>query len=231
VDCLGVTKYLVYDKKEISARELYDVLMSNWEGKEDLRQYIINKVPHYGNDNPYFDELAAWAGQLYGDRVRASKGPRGNYTAGLWPVATHVIFGKVTAATPDGRKAHEPLSDGISPVQQRDKNGPTAVLKSVSCVPQGCFANGTLLNMKFHPTSVSSEKGIEEMKNLIRTYFDLNGMEMQLNIVGGDTLREAQKDPEKHQNLVVRVAGFSSYFVELTKDSQEDLIHRTELAL
>jgi formate C-acetyltransferase len=231
VDCLGITKYLVYDKKEISAREFYDAFMSNWEGKEELRQYIINKVPHYGNDNPYFDKLATWVAQLYGDRVRAARGPRGQYTAGLWPVATHVVFGKVTAATPDGRKSHDPLSDGISPVQQRDKSGPTAVLKSVSRVPQGGFANGTLLNMKFHPSSVNSEKGIEEMKNLIETYFSLNGMEMQLNIVGSETLKEAQKNPEKHQNLVVRVAGFSSYFVELTKDSQDDVIHRTELAL
>jgi formate C-acetyltransferase len=143
----------------------------------------------------------------------------------------NVVFGKFTGATPDGRKAREPLSDGISPVQQRDKSGPTATLKSVSYVPQEDFANGTLLNMKFHPSSVNNEKGMEAMKNLIQTYFSMNGMEMQLNIVKSDTLKDAQKNPEKYQNLVVRVAGFSAYFVEITKDSQDDLIQRTELAL
>ncbi len=230
-DSLAVVKYMVYDKKLVSARELYDAIMSNWEGKEDLRQYILNEAPHYGNDNNYTDELAKWASDVYGNAVTAATGRRGRYAAGLYPVTAHVLFGMSTAASPDGRKAGEPLSDGISPVQQMDKNGPTATIKSVSYIDQRKFSNGTLLNMRFHPTALSNKTGKEKLKALIKTYFKLGGMEMQFNIVSADTLRKAQKKPEEYRDLVVRIAGFSAYFVEIYKASQEDIIKRTELNL
>jgi formate C-acetyltransferase len=137
----------------------------------------------------------------------------------------------MTAASPDGRKAGEPLSDGISPVQQMDKNGPTATLKSVSSIDQRKFSNGTLLNMKFHPTALSNETGKSKLISLIQSYFALGGMEMQFNIVSGKVLRRAQEKPEEYRDLVVRIAGFSAYFVELYKASQDDIIKRTELNL
>jgi pyruvate formate-lyase/glycerol dehydratase family glycyl radical enzyme len=230
-DCLAVVKYLVYDKKLISARELYDAIMTNWEGKEDLRQFILNEAPHYGNDNEYADQFAKWATDVYGDAVNSATGPRGRWAAGLWPVTMHVLLGLMTAASPDGRKAGEPLSDGISPVQQLDQNGPTATLKSVSVIDQKKFSNGTLLNMKFHPTALSNETGRAKLVALMKTYFDMGGMEIQMNIVSAKMLREAQKNPQDYKDLVVRIAGFSAYFVEVFKACQDDLIRRTEMGL
>jgi pyruvate formate-lyase/glycerol dehydratase family glycyl radical enzyme len=228
-DSLAVVKHMVYDQKLIPARELYDAIMTNYEGKEDLRQYILHEAPHYGNDNGYTDELVRWVSDVYGDAVKRATGPRGRYAAGLYPVTTHVLFGMSTAASPDGRKAGEPLADGISPVQQMDKSGPTATLKSVACIDQKKFSNGTLLNMRFHPTALRNEIGKGKLIALIRTYFALGGMEMQFNIVSGNVLRQAQETPEDYRDLVVRIAGFSAYFVELYKASQDDIIRRTEL--
>jgi formate C-acetyltransferase len=134
----------------------------------------------------------------------------------------------MTAASPDGRKAGEPLADGISPVQQMDKNGPTASVRSVAAIAQEKFSNGTLLNMRFHPTALRNEEGKTKLIALIKTYFKLGGMELQFNIVSADVLRKAQTEPEEYRDLVVRIAGFSAYFVELYKASQEDIIKRTE---
>jgi pyruvate-formate lyase len=228
-DSLAIVKYLVFDKKLVGARELYDAIMSNWEGKEELRQLILNEVPRYGNDNEYADEFAKWAADVYGDAVNSSTGPRGRWAAGLYPVTAHVLFGFSTAASPDGRRTGEPLSDGISPVQQMDKNGPTSTVKSVSIIDQKKFSNGTLLNMRFHPTALSNESGREKLIALIRTYFAMGGMELQFNIVSSQVLRKAQEKPEEYRDLVVRIAGFSAYFVELYKASQDDIIRRTEL--
>lgn len=230
-DSLAVVKHLVYEERSVSARELYDAIMADWEGHEELRQRILNEAPHYGNDNPDVDCFARWATDVYGDAVNAATGPRGRWAAGLFPVTAHVLFGMSTAASPDGRKAGTPLSDGISPVQQMDRSGPTATLRSVSVIDQKKFSNGTLLNMRFHPTALASESGKEKLIALIRTYFDLGGMEMQFNIVSADTLRRAQEVPEDYRDLVVRIAGFSAYFVELYRASQEDIIRRTELNL
>ncbi|NLT68093.1 MAG: hypothetical protein GXX84_15930 [Acidobacteria bacterium] len=230
-DSLAVVKHMVYDKKLISARELYDAIMSNWEGKEDLRQTILNEAPHYGNDNEYVDVFARWVSDVYGNAINSATGPRGRWAAGLFPVTAHVLFGMFTGATPDGRKAGEPLSDGISPVQQLDRNGPTAIIKSVSAIDQKKFSNGTLLNMRFHPSALSNETGKEKLIALIKTYFALGGMELQFNVVSAKTLKDAQANPKDYRDLVVRIAGFSAYFVELYKASQDDIIKRTELSL
>jgi len=230
-DCLAIIKHLVFDEKICTARELYDALINNWEGYEELRSYIKNKAPHYGNGNPEVDKYAKWAAGLFADAVNSCTGPRGRFSAGLYPVTIHVVFGKMTMATPDGRLAGEPLADGISPVQQMDKNGPTAILVSVSQIDQGQFPNGTLLNMKFHPNCLNGQDGILKLTNLIRTYFDMGGMEVQINVVSAETLRDAQKNPDNYKDLVVRVAGFSAYFIELHVEAQDDLIRRTELAV
>jgi formate C-acetyltransferase len=137
----------------------------------------------------------------------------------------------MTGATPAGRSAGVPLADGISPVQQMDKNGPTAVVRSVAAIDQSKFANGTLLNMKFSPSCMNGSDGIIKLSQLVQTYFDLGGMELQINVISAETLRDAQKRPEEYKDLVVRVAGFSAYFVELHITGQNDLISRTVLEM
>lgn len=228
-DSLAAIKFLIFDTKKYTARQFYDALMANWEGYETMRQEILNSVPHYGNDNPYVDELAEWAMQVFIDRVNMATGPRGQYRPGLYPVSVHIMMGKMTAASPDGRLEGEPLADGISPKQGMDNNGPTAILKSAACLDHLNCGNGTLLNMKFHPKSLEGEDGYVKLKNLVQTFFDIGGMHVQFNVVDSETLRAAQKDPEEYGNLVIRVAGFSAYFVELYKELQDDIIRRTEL--
>ncbi len=231
VDSLSVIKYMVFDKKIITARQMYDAVMTNWEGLEPLRQQVHTEVPRFGNDNDYVDELAAWVTKVYGDKVLSATGPRGNHFApGLYPVATHVLYGLISWATPDGRKAGEPFSDGISPKQAMDKSGPSAILKSCTKIDHIMNSNGTLLNMRFHPKSLEGE-GQKKFKALMQTYFDMGGMEMQFNIMSADTLRKAQKNPEEYKDLIVRIAGFSAYFVELYKGMQDDVINRTEVGL
>jgi formate C-acetyltransferase len=231
VDCLAITKLLVYDRKLCTARELYDALMSDWKGYEELHDYIVNEAPHYGNADEDTDIFAAWIGDTFSEYVNSAAGPRGPFSAGLFPVAFNVLYGLTTAATPDGRKRGEPLADGISPLQRMDKHGPTTTLLSVSKIDQSKFPNGTLLNMKFHPTAVNTDESRLKLTALMRAYFDMGGMELQLNVVSSDTLRKAQTQPGEYKDLVVRVAGFSAYFVELFKGSQDDLIRRTELSL
>jgi formate C-acetyltransferase len=229
VDCLAVTKYMVYDKKLCTARELYDAFINDWSGKEALRQFVLNEVPRYGNGIDYADQFAAWVGEKFAGFVNAATGPRGRFFAALWPVAFNVTAGLTTAATPDGRKAGQALSDGISPMQQVDQNGPTSILRSVSFIDQTQYPDGTLLNMKIHPSSVSNEASRAKFRTLIEAFFAMGGMEMQFNIVNSEMLREAQKAPDEYKDLVVRVAGFSAYFVELHPCSQNEIISRTDL--
>ena len=230
-DSLTAIKYMVFDKKLCTARELYDAVMANWEGYEPLRRRLMKETPHYGNDLDYPDEIAEWISKVFNDKVRSCIGIRGNrWSAGLYPVATHVVWGRLTWATPDGRMTGEALSDGISPVQCMDTSGPAATLKSASRLDHRHSANGTLLNMKFHPKALEGG-GKEKLIDLVKTYFDLDGMELQFNITSSEKLREAKENPEAHKDLVVRIAGFSAYFVELYEGIQDDLIRRTELDL
>ena len=168
----------------------------------------------------------------YGDYVVTHTSRRGHYAPGMYPVTMTVVYGKMTGATPDGRRSGEPLSDGISAVQGFDTSGPTAILRSVTCFDHTKYSNGLLLNMKFHPSAVNSEEGQAKLISLLKTYFfDMQGMEMQMNIISTETMRDAQAHPENSRDLVVRIAGFSAYFVEVFKDAQDDLIRRTELGL
>ncbi len=227
-DALTAIKYNVYDQKSLSMPELLEALENDFKGKEALRQRLINKTPKYGNDDDYADAVMVSIFELYHDAVNGrpnSKG--GTYRINLLPTTVHVYFGKVTGATPDGRRAAEPLSEGVSPVQGSDRHGPTAVIKSVAKMDH-LRTGGTLLNQKFTPQLLSTEEGIGKLASLVRSYFKLDGHHIQFNVVTVETLREAQKHPEKYRDLIVRVAGYSDYFVDIGPDLQEEIIRRTE---
>jgi len=227
-DSLSSIKYNVFDKKKMSMEELLEVLSSNFEGKEELRQEFICDTPKYGNDEDYPDAITKEVFELYFkliDGRPTSKG--GHYRINLLPTTVHVYFGSVIGAMPDGRKAYEPLSEGISPVQGSDTKGPTAVLKSASKIDHE-RTGGTLLNQKFTPSFFATEEGIDNIAHLVRGYFKLGGHHIQFNVISADTLREAQKNPEKYRDLIVRVAGYSDYFINLGPMLQDEIIRRTE---
>ena len=230
-DSLMTIKKLCFDDKTVSTRELYDALQNNWAGQEELRQTILNDVPHYGNDNDEADELAAWGLGLFAKMMAAAEGPRGHFSGGTFTMTAHMYNGAMTKATPDGRKDGEPLADAISARQGLDKHGPTAYLRSAAKLPHRLLSNGDQLNIRFSPTAVEGDMGAMKLKSLIRTYFKLGGMQVQFNVVGTDQLRKAQAEPQNYTDLVVRIAGFSTYFVSLSKATQDDFITRTEQSL
>lgn len=225
---LAAIRYAVFDKKICTARELYDAWMANWEGYEPLRLRLQNEAPKYGNGDREADLLTSWAMDIYAEHFNHAKLQLGQPHAGMFSVSSHIPMGQGTFATLDGRRTGTPLSDGISPVQGSDRKGPTAVLAGAAALRQDHVYNGTLLNMKFHPRSVAGQEGLDKLEELVNTYFKNGGMHIQYNIIGSDTLRDAQKHPERYRDLVIRIAGFSAYFVELYKDLQDDLISRTD---
>ena len=227
-DSLMAIKKLCFDDNTVTLHEMYDALQANWEGYEDLRQIIINDIPHYGNDNSEADEFAVWALGTFADYLSELKGPRGYYSAGTFTMTSHMFFGAMLGATPDGRKTGEPIADAISPRQGFDKNGPTAYLRSASKLPHVDLSNGDQLNIRFSPASVRGDDGTEKLRHMIETYFDLGGMQVQFNVVGTEELRVAQKKPLEYKDLIVRIAGFSTYFVTLNEKLQNDFITRTE---
>jgi formate C-acetyltransferase len=189
---------------------------------------LINETPKYGNDDDYADNIMREVFEIYYDAIDGKPTARGGYhRVNMLPTTCHVYFGSVIGAMPDGRLAHTPLSEGISPVQGADHNGPTAVIKSASKLDH-IRTGGTLLNQKFTPTFLETDQGITNVMHLIRSYFKLDGHHIQFNVVSADTLRKAKKNPEDHRDLIVRVAGYSDYFVDLTDELQEEIIRRTE---
>jgi formate C-acetyltransferase len=228
-DSLTTIKYMCFDKKLCTTRELYDAVMSNWEGYEPLRQQIINEVPHYGNADPYADEELKWVVDTYYDECMQFSSQRSKvYKGGMYGAADHVAQGHWTWATPDGRKTDDPIADAISPAQSRDKNGPTAIFTSACCFDHTHFMDGMALNLRMHPSVLSREDGIAKLRDMTQTYFEQGGLEVQYNVVDTDTLRQAQDDPGGYRDLVVRIAGYSAYFVELGTELQNDIIARNE---
>ena len=174
-------------------------------------------------------DLYGWLNMTeFADILNGLTGPRGNYNAGTFTMTVHLSYGAATAATPDGRKAGEPLAEAISSRQGFDKNGPTAYLISAAKLPHTKLGNGDQLNVRFSPSVVKSEQGMQKLRDLISAYFAQGGMQVQFNVVSTDTLHDAQSDPDKYKNLIVRIAGFSAYFVEMPKTIQDDFITRTE---
>ena len=195
---------------------------------EEIR-HILENSPCFGNDIDEVDLVARQCALIYCQEVEKYTNPRGGqFQAGIYPVSANVLFGKDVAALPDGRMAKEPLADGVSPRQGKDTQGPTAAANSVAKLDHFIASNGTLYNQKFLPSSLAGEQGLRHFSGLVRNYFDKKGMHVQFNVIDRNTLIEAQNNPQQHQDLVVRVAGYSAQFVVLAKEVQDDIISRTE---
>ena len=227
-DTMSAIKYHVFDHQTLSLPDLVAVLGSDFEGHERLRQMLMNRTPRYGNDDDYADEIMVALFDAYYQAIEGRPNTKGGeYHINLLPTTCHVYFGSVLGATPDGRRAGRPVSEGISPVQGADRHGPTAVIKSVSKMDHA-RTGGTLLNQKFTPQLLADDEGLDKLVHLVRTFFKLDGHHIQFNVVDADTLRAAQRDPEQYRDLIVRVAGYSDYFCDLSEALQEEIIARTE---
>jgi formate C-acetyltransferase len=228
-DCLAAVRKFVFDEKLLALQDLVEALDADFAGHESLRQRLVHRGPKYGNDDDSADRVMVRAFNHLFDALDGrpnSKG--GKYRVEMLPTTSHVYFGSVTGAMPDGRKAGVPLSEGISPVQGADRCGPTAVIQSAAKMDH-VRTGGTLLNMKFTP-SLLTDDGLDKLAHLVRGYFKLGGHHVQFNVVGAERLREAQARPEAFRDLIVRVAGYSDYFCDLSLELQEEIIARTEHA-
>ncbi|HSD84784.1 MAG TPA: trans-4-hydroxy-L-proline dehydratase [Anaerolineae bacterium] len=227
-DALTALKFHVFDRRALSLEVMLAILADNFAGHERTRQMLLNRTPHYGNDDAYADDVLKTIFEMYFDAIEGRPNTKGGeYHINLLPTTVHVYFGSVIGATPDGRFAGEPLSEGISPVQGADRCGPTAVLKSAAKLDH-VRTGGTLLNQKFTPQLLHDEAGLDGLVQLVRTYFKLDGHHIQFNVVDAVTLHAAQEHPEQHRDLIVRVAGYSDYFCDLGKALQDEIIARTE---
>jgi len=227
-DSLAAIDVLLFKNKTIDAKKLLECLHKNFEGEEQIRLTLLNKAPKYGNDNDYVDEIAASIVEHYRQSLARYKDSRGgNFTVVVESQSLNVSQGKCVGASADGRLAFEPVNDNCSPVMGRDMNGPTAAIKSVSKLNQINAQDGCLYNIRFDPRSVKGEKGRKILSSVIKTYFEHLGEHIQFNVVDDETLRAAQRDPEKYRNLLVRVAGYLAYFTELDKEVQDNVIQRT----
>jgi formate C-acetyltransferase len=231
-DSLYTIKKLVFEDRSLTMSALLNALQGNFEGEEHLRQRILRKVPKYGNDVLEVDLMVKLVADLFFESMKGFETYRGGpFVASLIPVSSYVAFGMSTGATPDGRKARERLADGISPITGMDLNGPTAVFKSVCRIDHRRCPNGVIFNQKISPGAVSTPDGLRKFAELVRSYVRLGGSHVQFNIISSGMLREAQRHPESHRGLVVRVAGYSAFFNELHSDIQESIIERTEQIL
>ncbi len=227
-DALTALKYQVFEKGAVSMEEFLEALREDFNGREALRLLLLERTPKYGNDDEYPDAVMREVFEAYFQAVDGRPNTKGGrYRINLLPTTVHVYFGSVTGATPDGRRAGRPLSEGISPVQGMDRHGPTAVLKSAAKMDHA-RTGGTLLNQKLSPGLLDTREGMEKWIHLVRSYFRMDGHHVQFNVVDAETLRAAQANPEEYRDLIVRVAGYSDYFCDLGEALQEEIISRTE---
>ena len=226
-DNLAALEYHVFDRKTVPLCTLKKALAADFKNYEELQYELIYNTPKYGNDDDYADRQALRVFDIFYEAINGKPTARGGvYRINLLPTTSHVYFGSVCGAMPDGRRAFMPFSEGISPVQGADCNGPTAVLRSAAKIDH-LKTGGTLLNQKFAPSFFETQEGIRKLGHLVRTYFRMDGHHIQFNVVNADTLRDAQKHPEKYRDLIVRVAGYSDYFNDLGEDLQNEIIRRT----
>ena len=227
-DCLSALKVHIYERQDMTLDELLSALEADFDGSEPLRRALLNRTPRFGNDDEAADALMRRVFEAYFNAIDGRPNMRGGeYHINLLPTTCHVYFGSVTGATPDGRRAWTPVSEGVSPVQGADRCGPTAVIKSLAKMDH-VRTGGTLLNQKLTPQLLKDDEGLEHMLQLVRTYFKLDGHHIQFNVVDAETLHQARLNPEQHRDLIVRVAGYSDYFVDLSEALQDEIIARTE---
>ena len=227
-DSLAAIKLHVYEKHTFTMAQLTDALRNNFEGGDWIHAQVTNRAPKYGNDDDYADGLMRRVFFSYLNTVTGRPNTRGGtYRVNMLPTTCHVYFGEVMGASPNGRKAGKPLSEGISPTQGADTHGPTAAIRSAAKMDH-LLTGGTLLNQKFTPPIVAGEKGLNHMADLVRAYFDLDGHHIQFNVIERETLRQAQAHPDEYRDLIVRVAGYSDYFRNLSRALQDEIIDRTE---
>lgn len=227
-DSLSAVKYLVFDEKKITMEELLTALKDNFDGHDRILNLVKNHTPKYGNDDEYADDIMRTVFDMYYHSVTGRPNIKGGcYRINMLPTTCHVYFGEVMMASANGRLAYKPVSEGISPEKGADINGPTSVIKSCSKMDH-LKTGGTLLNQKFTPSVVDGEEGLNQMANLVRAYFNMDGHHIQFNVIDRETLIEAQKNPEEHKDLIVRVAGYSDHFRNLSKTLQDEIIARTE---
>jgi len=228
VDSLVAVKHLVYDEKEMSLAEFQSIVQSDFEGREPLRLRIMNTLPKYGNDDDAADALAkGWAEFFIAETESNTIGPH-RYVPGFFCWIVHERFGRETGATPDGRRAGWPMADGAGAAQGRERNGPTASALSTTKWSHRAALGGLVHNVKFSKSALQSDHGRQALRGVIETYMQRGGFEIQINVVSKDTLLDAQQHPEQYQDLLVRVAGYSDYFVHLNANMQAEVIERTE---
>jgi formate C-acetyltransferase len=234
-DSLGVIDKLIYRDKKVGWNQLLTALKANWDGYENLRQLCINGVPKYGNDNDFADDWASWVMDTWYDSVdwlntQNSLVPYwgGKYHGATAVLILNVVFGQMVGALPNGHINPKPVADTLSPVQGMDRNGSTAVIKSVSKLPTHRFSLGGPLNLRLSPQLLATDRDIDNFVSFLRTVEELGIYHLQLNVVSSELLRKAMKEPEKYRDLMVRVASYCAYFVELSEDQQRDIINRTE---
>lgn len=227
-DSLAAIKYHVFDRGSVTMEQILGALAGNFVGHEKLRLLLWNRSPKFGNDDEYADAILKDVFDAFFEEIEGRPNTKGgSYHVNYLSTTCHVYFGSMTGATPDGRHAWEPLSDGVSPVQGADRNGPTAVIRSAARIDHA-RTGGTLLNQKFTPQLLHDDAGLDRVAQLVRSYFRLGGHHIQFNVVTAATLRAAQAEPEKYRDLIVRVAGYSDYFCDLTRALQDEIIARTE---
>jgi len=227
-DMLTSIRYNIFENKTFSWADLAKALDADFKGYEQIQYEMIYKTPKFGNDDDYADQQAVMVFEIYYDAINGRSNTRGGvHRINMLPTTSHIYFGSVIGATTDGRNAYLPLSEGISPFQGVDHNGPTSVIKSASKIDH-LRTGGTLLNQKFSPSFFEDEESYEKLTALIRSYFSLDGHHIQFNVVNAETLKDAQQHPERYRDLIVRVAGYSDYFNDLGEDLQNEIIKRTE---
>jgi formate C-acetyltransferase len=226
-DQMTAIKYHVFEQKALSMAELLAALAANFDGHARTRQLLLNRGPRYGNDDDYADGVMRELFEAYFRAIDGRPNTRGGaYHINLLPTTCHVYFGSVIGATAEGRLAWQPLSEGVSPVQGADRCGPTAALRSVAKMDHA-RTGGTLLNQKFTPQVLAGDEGLDKLTQVVRAYFRMNGHHIQFNVVDAATLRAAQRQPERYRDLIVRVAGYSDYFCDLSRALQDEIVART----
>ena len=227
-DSLAAIKKVVFEDTSMTMAELKRLLETDFEKKEHLRQLLLNRAPKYGNDQDDVDAIAGQIGEFFCrtfDDHRCTIG--GQWQAGLWSSADNVACGVVVGATPDGRKSGDILADNISPGQGRDLKGPTAAARSAAKIDHVAASDGTSFHIKLHPSALEGDTGLNHLNTFLKGFFNMGGMNCQVNVLNAETLIDAQKNPHEYRDLVVRVAGFSAFFIHLDTKTQDDIIRRT----